>query len=173
LATLAFLAACTPHYDWRDYRDADGFAATFPGKVQNATRSIDLDGLVVSMNMHAVRIDENAFVVGSVILPDPDAMAIEKAEDSVARGLVLNLAGVINRDEPVRIARLVGDAPSVAGREIEVTGQAQGRPLRMVARIAASGNHVYQIMVVGPAAEFAQPATREAIDTFLSSVRLQ
>ena|SRR5665213_342607 len=70
---MAFLAAgCSPRFNWRDYQSSGGFAATFPDKVQTATRSIELTGIEVNMTLSAARVGEISFVVGSVRLPNSD-----------------------------------------------------------------------------------------------------
>jgi hypothetical protein len=170
---LATLMACTPHFDWRDYRSAQGFVATFPAKVQTADRSIDLDGLTVHMTMYAARIDDLAFVVGRAALPDSDPATLEKAQDAIARGLVQNIAGTIRTDASVQIPTMRGDGSAITARALGISGSTGGQALRMEARIAARGQKAYQILVVGPTQVIEEPATRDALDTFFSSVHLE
>ncbi len=173
---LAWLAACSPHFDWRDYRAAEGFEALFPGKVQKASRAIDLDGLPVTMTMQAARVDQIEFVIGTVTLNNPDAATLEHAQAAVARGLIQNLNATVLKDETLVIPAVQPGSPGIAARGLEVSGTdgASGAETkRIVARIAARGNHVYQILVAGPAATLEEPEARQAIDTFLASVRLE
>ena len=76
--TLA-LSACSPKYDWRDYRSNDApYAVLFPGKPATHTRSIRLDqpgrpdpALAIDMTMTAAEVDGVVFAVGSARLADP------------------------------------------------------------------------------------------------------
>ena len=46
LLMAAALSACSPQYDWRDYRSNDApYAVLFPGKPASQTRAIKLDEL--------------------------------------------------------------------------------------------------------------------------------
>ena len=52
LLMAAALSACSPQYDWRDYRSNDApYAVMFPGKPASQTRAIKLDDLDVNMTM--------------------------------------------------------------------------------------------------------------------------
>ncbi len=173
---LAFLAACSPHFDWRDYRAAEGFEALFPGKVQKASRAIDLDGLPVTMTMQGARVDQIEFVIGTVTLQNPDAATLEQAQAAVAKGLIQNLHGAVLKDETLVIPAVQPGSPGITARGLEVSamsGATGAETKRIVARIAARGDHVYQILVAGPAAALEEPEARQAIDTFLASVRLE
>ena len=69
LAVASVLSACSPKFDWRDYRSPDAqFTALFPGKPAVLTREIDLDGKKVSLTMTASEVDGNTFAIGSAVL---------------------------------------------------------------------------------------------------------
>lgn len=169
---VLLLTACSPRYDWRDYQDADGFVATFPGKVQSASRAINLDGATVTMTLRAARVGETAFVVGTIALPGQDEAALKKAEDAVLVGLQQNLEAKILSETPISIARVEQRAPGIQARALEFLGTSDGHVLRMSARVAHEAGRVYQIVVVGPSDALKEPASQEATDTFLRSVRL-
>jgi hypothetical protein len=169
---IVFFCACTPRFDWRDYRDASGFVATFPGRVQSATRPIDLDGQAVSMAMHAARVGDTAFVIGSATLASSDPNAQARALDAIARALVQNISGELRKDEPMAIPAVLASEPAIPARALEVFGTHAGQPLHMVAWIAGRGDRVYQILVVGPVKDLESADGRDATDTFMGSVRL-
>ena len=71
LAAALALAACSPTYNWRDYTSPDArYRVTFPAKPSSATRTIDLDGLQVSMTMTAAEVEGATFAVGAAEAPD-------------------------------------------------------------------------------------------------------
>ncbi|HWW71252.1 MAG TPA: hypothetical protein VN089_15025, partial [Duganella sp.] len=65
------LSACSPQYDWRDYRANDApYAVLFPAKPASQTRTIKLGDLDVNMTMTAAEVDGVVFAVGSAQLAD-------------------------------------------------------------------------------------------------------
>ena len=53
LVCAAFVA-CSPKYDWRDFRSSEApYAVLFPGKPATHTRNINLGGANVNMQMAA------------------------------------------------------------------------------------------------------------------------
>src|SRR5206468_1898405 len=65
------LGACNPTYNWRDYASPDApYRVMFPAKPASFTRTIDLDGMQVSMTMTAAEVDGTTFAVGSAEAPD-------------------------------------------------------------------------------------------------------
>ena len=84
LLMSAALSACSPQYDWRDYRSNDApYAVLFPSKPATQTRSVKLDNLDVDMTMTAAEVDGVVFAVGSAQLADaartPAALEAMKA----------------------------------------------------------------------------------------------
>lgn len=151
---LAFtLSACSPKYDWRDYRSNDApYAVLFPGKPATQTRSIKLDHLDVSMTMTATEIDGVVFAIGSAQLADAgQALA---AIAAMQAAMVGNIGGVVTSSKP-----LAGGA-----REIEAGGQ--GR--RLLGRFLSKDRRIYQIVVIGSA----QKIDAETVETFFSSFKL-
>lgn len=111
------------------------------------------------MQMTAARVDDISFAVGSASLPEPALAA--RALESMQTAMVRNIGGRIVRQ------RLVAAAAGIPGSlEIEVSGHGQdGQPVRLAARFASKGRHVYQAVALG--GEKAWPA--EAVETFLVS----
>jgi hypothetical protein len=67
----AMVSACSPKFDWRDYRSNEApYAVLFPAKPATQTRSINLGGEQVKMQMAAAEVDGVTFAVGSAEMAD-------------------------------------------------------------------------------------------------------
>jgi len=170
-ATLAalLLAACSPRYDWREVRGSNApFTVLLPAKPSTLTRPVDLGGTQVTMTMTAAEVGTVAFAVGSAELAD--ATAADAALAAMRTAMLGNIGGSV-RHETVSGG---GDGASGGGRSIEL--EAVGTPparggeaVLLAARFTARGARVYQAIVLGP-----EPSVpREAIDTFLTSFKLE
>lgn len=158
LACAILLAACSPKFNWREVRGTSApFVVLLPAKPASHTRTVNLDGIDVSMTMTAAEIDGVTFAIGTAELPD-EAKA-KQAIAAMKTALVRNIGGTV-RKETV-------SAPGVlpASIDIEATG-AQSRVL--LGRFIANGKHIYQVIVVGKESAL----SREAADTFLTSFKL-
>ncbi|SIQ92477.1 hypothetical protein SAMN05880566_1074 [Janthinobacterium sp. TND4EL3] len=171
LATLAvagILSACSPKFDWRDYRSPDAqFTALFPSKPAVLTREIDLDGKKVSLTMTASEIDGNTFAIGSAVLDSVEQA--QAALPAMKTALLKNINGV------VRSEKLASAASSTAtsshqrsSLSIEATGTQQGKPVLLVGRFVAQDKHIFQIIILGEESKL----SRDTIDTFMDSVKL-
>lgn len=170
----AFLAACSPRYDWRTTLSSEGaYAALYPGKPTSAAREVAIAGRKLPMTMEAARIDDTLFAVGVVTLPEDDAALRKEALASMQSGLMANLG--THPDAPVRtrtVTIMSAGQPAVAldAVEVQVAGispQDQS-PRRLTARLVASGRHVYQAVVLeaGYAARDLRQA--EQVEQFLT-----
>lgn len=151
------LAACSPKYDWREVRGPGApFVVLLPAKPASHTRTVDLDGLQVSMTMTAAEVDSVMFAVGTAELPD--AMQAAKAMDAMKTALVRNIGGAI-RQEKISAA---GSVPATI--DVEATGT-QSRLL--LARFLAKDKRIYQVVMIGKEKDM----PRDAADTFFSSFK--
>jgi len=151
------LCACSPKYDWRDYRSNDApYAVLFPGKPASQTRSIKLDQLDVSMTMSAASVDGVVFAVGSAQLAD--AAQAPAAVDAMQTAMVKNISASITSSR-----QLAGGA-----REVDASGTEKGQAMRLIGRFVAKDNRIYQVVVIGPAAKI----EAEPVETFLTSFKL-
>lgn len=158
LAFVCALAACSPTYNWRDYTSPDArYRVTFPGKPSSATRSIDLDGLQVSMTMTAAEVEGATFAVGAAEAPDA-----ARAQAALA---AMKLALLRNIGAPLPGAQAPG-APGTT--RVDATGTGQGRPMRLVGRFEARGTRFYQVIVIGRD----KTVPPEQIEQFLTSFTL-
>lgn len=147
------LSACSPKYDWRDYRSNDApYAVLFPGKPATQTRGIQLDQLNLSMTMTATEIDGVVFAIGSAKLAD--AAQAPAAVAAMQAAMVGNIGGAITSSKT-----LAGGA-----REIDASGQ--GR--RLLGRFLAKDRRIYQIVVLGPP----QKIDLDTVETFFASFKL-
>ncbi|MGK5081378.1 hypothetical protein [Janthinobacterium sp. HLX7-2] len=167
-ATASVLSACSPQFDWRDYRSPDAqFTALFPGKPAVLTREIDLDGKKVSLTMTASEVDGNTFAIGNATLDS--AEQAQAALPAMKTALLKNINGSVRSEKTAAAAR----SSSAGTRQrstlsIEATGTQQGKPVLLVGRFVAQDKHIVQIIILGKENKL----SRETIDTFMDSVKL-
>jgi hypothetical protein len=159
LAFVCALAACSPTYNWRDYTSPDArYRVTFPAKPSSATRTIDLDGLQVSMTMTAAEVEGATFAVGAA--EAPDAGRAQAALATMKLALLRNIGAPLPRAQA---------APVAAGTtQVDATGTGHGGPMRLVGRFEARGTRFYQVIVIGRD----KTVPPEQIEQFLTSFTL-
>ena len=160
------LSGCTPPFDWREVRGpAAPYSAAFPAKPATHARTINLDGMQITMTMTAAEVNGVSFAIGSAPLPDPAKAAT--ALQAMKTALVRNIGGTLRYDKPASIKG--SPLPAI---EIEALGapggNTRGQPRMRVARFVAKDRYIYQVLVVGPE----KAVSREALDTFFTSFTL-
>ncbi|OWY26755.1 hypothetical protein [Herbaspirillum robiniae] len=162
LAALLALAACSPRYNWREASDNGAhFVVLLPGKPATVTRPVDLDGPKVDMTMTAAEAGGATFAVGTAELAD--AAAAVKALDAMSTALLNNIGG-----RPQGAALLPGKTDGFSRSiDLDAHGAAGGRPLRLVARLAARDRRIYQVLILGDE----KALTDENIETFFGSFK--
>jgi hypothetical protein len=160
LLLAAALTACSPQYDWRDYRSNDApYAVLFPGKPASQTRAIKLGDLDVNMTMTAAEVDGVVFAVGSAQLPD--AGMTPAAIDAMKTALVKNIGATVTKS-----------TSSVAGAQtvldVEAKGSQNGEPMLLIGRFIAKDTRIYQVIVVGREKNI----VRDTVETWFSSFKL-
>ena len=157
LMLALLLSACSPKYNWRDYRSNDApYAVLFPGKPATQTRSIRLDQLDVSMTMSAADIDGVIFAVGSAQLAD--AAQTQAAVGAMQTAMVKNIGATVTSSKTLADGTL----------EVDASGTERGQPMRLIGRFLAKDKRIYQVVVIGPAARI----EAESVETFLTSFKL-
>lgn len=152
---VAAVCACSPKFDWRDYRGSKApYAVLFPGKPATHTRQVNLDGQNADMTMAAVNIDGTLFAVGSAELPDPAKAQL--AVQAMKKAMVRNI-GAASAVEATRDGAFT----------VEAKGNRNGEPMTLNGRFMARGARVYQIVVVGPT----NGVGKEDVTTFLQSFK--
>jgi hypothetical protein len=160
LMLAAALCACSPQYDWRDYRSNDApYAVLFPGKPASQTRAIQLDGMDVSMTMTAAEVNGVVFAVGSAQLAD--AAKGPAAIEAMKTALVNNIGATVTSNKS-----------SVDGKqstlEVEAKGSQNGEAMRLIGRFIAKDKRIYQVIVMGRDKNIVQ----DEVETYLSSFKL-
>lgn len=157
LLLACILSACSPKYDWRDYRSTDApYAVLFPGKPASQTRTIKLDQQEVSMTMSAAEIDGVVFAVGSAQVAD--AAQAAAAVEAMQTAMLNNIGGAVTSSKTLANGM----------REVDASGTEKGRAMRLVGRFLAKEKRIYQVVVIGPTAQI----EAEPVDTFLTSFKL-
>lgn len=158
IACVILLAACSPKFDWREVRSSGAsYVVLLPAKPASHTRTIDLDGMQVSMTMTAADVDGVTFAVGSAVLTD--AAQASKALNAMKTALVRNIGGTLKQEK----SSAAGAVPIVI--DIEASGT-DSRLL--LARFMAKENRIYQAVVAGKE----KTVSRDAADTFFTSLKL-
>jgi hypothetical protein len=148
------LSACSPKYNWRDYRSDDApYSVLFPGKPATQTRAIQLGELQLSMVMTAADIDGVVFAIGSAQLAD--ATQAPAALAAMQSAMANNIGATITSSKTL----------ASGAQEIDASGAAR----RLIGRFIAKDRRIYQVVVIGPAQKIAP----ETVETFFSSFKLQ
>jgi hypothetical protein len=160
LLAAVLLGACNPTYNWRDYASPDApYRIMFPAKPASYTRTIDLDGMQVSMTMTAAEVDGATFAVGAAEAPDEARAqaALEAMQEALLRNIGATAAG-----------KQAAAKPGKTGRDVDATGTSHGTPVRLVAHFEARGKRFYQVIVLGKA----NAVPPEQVEQFLTSFTL-
>lgn len=157
LALAIMLAACSPAFDWREYRSPDApFTALFPGKPAVLTRQIDLDGQKTALTMTASEAEGNTFAIGTAVMANRDLA--QAALPAMQAALLRNINGQITKS---------GNSDS--GLSVEATGSRNGQAVQLIGRFVARDTRIFQIVIVGDASKL----SRENIDTFMDGVKIE
>ena len=169
LAAASILSACSPKFDWRDYRSPDAqFTALFPGKPSVLTREINLDGKKVSLTMTASEAEGNTFAIGSATLAS--AEQAQAALPAMKTALLNNIKGTVRSEKSaVAASSTPAGTRQKSSLSIEATGSQNGKPVLLVGRFVALDKRIFQIVIVGQESKL----SRENIETFMDSVKLQ
>lgn len=160
LLTAAALSACSPQYDWRDYRSNDApYAVLFPGKPASQTRSVKLDNVDVEMTMTATEVDGVVFAVGSAQLAD--AARTPAALEAMKTALVNNIGATVTKAK----AATTGTQTVL---DVEAKGNRNGEPMMLIGRFIAKDKRVYQVVVMGREKNIVP----DTVDTWFSSFKL-
>lgn len=169
----ALLAGCSPKFDWREIRSAEGgFAIHLPDKPQSVTRDIDFDGARIALTMTSTGVGPTMFAVGVARLPPQalgDATAIRRTVAFFRDGLVRNIDGAVIWQRPAPLAATGGHtlraAEAVAARGKIGAG---GRAAQLAARFYVADDRFYQVVALGAEGELSD----DVLETFFSSFRL-
>lgn len=157
LALAIMLAACSPAFDWREYRSPDApFTALFPGKPAVLTRQIDLDGQKTALTMTASEAEGNTFAIGTAVMANRGLA--QAALAAMQAALLRNINGQITKS-----------GSNDSGLSVEATGSRNGQAVQLIGRFVARDTRIFQIVIVGDASKL----SRENIDTFMDGVKIE
>ncbi|GAB4479242.1 MAG: hypothetical protein OHK0044_26620 [Burkholderiaceae bacterium] len=171
--TTALLAACSPRFDWREVRSADGgFAVLLPDRPQTVARDIDFAGGRIPMTMTSTGVGPTMFAVGVARLPAQsiaDPAAVERAVAYFREALLRNIGGHVTAARPVPLAA-AGGRSLRAAESVVARGQigADGRAAQLAARFYVADDRFYQVVALGAEGELSD----DVLETFFSSFRL-
>lgn len=177
LPLLALLAACSPRFNWREYRlPQAGCVIALPDKPQTVAREIAFElpaGPVrAEMTMLSTGVGATLFALGSVKLP---AAAVEDAAALTATlgwfrdGLLRNVQANEARVQDVGPPAGLGARRLRAAQAIAADGRAdRGRPARLAVRLYVVDDRLYQLVALGAEGEIPP----QALETFFDSFRL-
>lgn len=156
------LAACSPQYNWREASDnGTHFVVLLPAKPATVTRPIELDGVNVDMTMVAAEVGDTTFAVGTAELTD--AAQTAKAVEAMRTALLNNIGGKLVAD-----VHFPGKTSGFSHwLDVEAEGVVRGRPAHLKARLAAKGNRIFQVLIMGPD----KALTDEIVETFFDSFK--
>jgi len=163
LFILCTCLACSPSWNWREVKSNDApFSVLLPAKPASHSRSIDLNGMTVTMLMTAAEVDGVTFAVGSIQLPD--------ATKTAATLNAMELAMINNIHGEVREKKIIPLEDHVTATQIIAVGQAGNNPqkLLLAARFVSKGLWVHQVIALGPEKNYPP----DTVDTFLTSFKL-
>lgn len=173
VAALLLVAACYPRYDWRDYRPDCGrgwcgFIASFPGRVTSATREAPVGTMRLPLALHVVSVGDVAFAIGAFELrPGSDA---QRARKTFEAKLLDDVGASAGRSGSVILH--AADRRDIEAATFEAEGQRDGQRLKVVARFAERQGREIEILVIGPSDVLTSNAGRQAVETFMTSLRL-
>jgi hypothetical protein len=135
------LAACSPTYNWREIEIAGGAArAAFPARVQTDRRPVALAGQALDFSLTSASIEDAVFAVGYAPLP-PALAADEAKQRDLGTALMRSLYENLRAQPPA--------AFPAYGENIEVHGQAGGKPVWLLARVWVQGGMLVEAVATG------------------------
>ncbi len=172
LSIVAASTACSPTFNWREFRSPDGFAVMFPGRPQTVTREVKLPDGTVQMSMTSTGIGATLFAVGAAQLPAALSSEPEARQRTIAYmrdALVHNIGGSIGKQSSAALPVPAGDSRKVLAAEaVEASGRESGRAVQLTARLFIVDDRLFQVVALGAKGEMSP----EALDTFFTSFRL-
>ncbi|MFZ6843256.1 hypothetical protein [Undibacterium sp. RuTC16W] len=153
------LCACSPKFDWREVRGGDApYSVLLPAKPSTYSRTMQLEGVSLTMQMTGADTDGISFAIGSAKIDD--ATKIPAVLAAMKSGMLSNIHGTITSEKA---------STPLQGSDIEARGSLQnGQPVILAAKFVTRGPWVYQVIVMGRE----KAVTRDAIDTYMTSFKI-
>lgn len=143
---LYLLGGCSPEFDWREVRNADGrFIVQFPARWHTEARPLAGGG--GNMQLLSARAADTLFAVGWAEVP----LALQAQRmDDWQRALSANVGANASTStsiagQPAEVQALPG-----GGRMIVADGRVGATDVRLRLRLVPAGTRLYQVTVLGP-----------------------
>ncbi len=173
LSIVAASIACSPTFNWREFRSPEGIAVMLPGRPQTVSREVNLPDGTALMSMTSTGIGATLFAVGTAQLPAGFSAEPEARQRTIAHlrdALVHNIGGSMVKQSSAVLSVPAGDFRKVLAAEaVEASGrEAGGRPVQLAARLFIVDDRLFQVVALGAKDEMSP----EALDIFFASFRL-
>lgn len=164
------LTACSPTFDWRESRPAEGLTAMFPCKPETHARQVVLAGEPQTMRLAACSTGALTFAVSQVDAREPARLTplLQTLRDALTANVNgAGVAGPTPAEPRITDIAVAGATPHPLARRLRLDGRrADGSPIQAEAQFFCRGLRVYQVSVVGTRLD------PEVVDTFFSSLKL-
>ena len=155
LATLFFLAACSPKLDWRTVQSPqERYSALFPGKPDKLERHIPYLDQELLQTLEAVKIDDDIYSIGTIQLPANQNASLSKLLSQL-QGNLLDRAKASGGDVTIEDASYkTADRQHLPTKDYFLDLKANGKTqqlmrVRWINRVAPNGDSwIYQISVL-------------------------
>ena len=169
LAALA-VTACSPAFDWRESRPADGLGALFPCNPETHVRQVLLAGVSQAMRLASCSAGGSTFAVSQVDAQEPARLTplLQALRDALTGNVAsAGLAGLAPSAPRVADANVAGATAHPLAQRLVLEGRrADGAAFQAQAQFFCKGLRVYQVTVIGTRLD------PEAVDVFFSSLKL-
>jgi hypothetical protein len=158
----AWLSACSPALDWREYRPPEGgFAVLFPQKPRQSERRLETPAGTVVMHMYSARVGEHVLAAGFAdFAVPPDAALLDAMRDALLR----NVGGRVESERAVTAGGFAGREIAARGRLGSGESAAQGM---LRTRLMVRGNRYVQLLSIGAPGSLGDAD----VDMFLTSFK--
>lgn len=161
LAGLMALSGCSPTFDWREARPAEGLTLLFPCRPGEATRVVQISGARETMRLWSCNAGGLTFAVSQVEASEP--ARVGPLMGALREALVANVAASAPQ---VVAATVPGATEHPLAQRLVMRGQrADGTPLEVQGQFFCQGLRVFQATVVGSRLD------PQALELFFSSLK--
>ena len=159
VACAAWLAACSPTFDWRavDF-GRNGASGVLPDAPRTETRPITFESWVLPLTMRSARAGSVLFALGAAPLP-PELAADAPARERLAHWATASFYRNAGIEPPASLP--------MPGQRFLIEGQGPQGPLRMEVRIEVTADEWLEAIVVAAPEDYA----RAPVEDFWLSLR--
>lgn len=164
-AVLWGLGACSPVFDWRESRPADGLTLLFPCKPDQVTRQVPIAGAPQAMTLWSCSAGDLTFALSQVDAADP--ARVEALLTALRTALAGNVGGSTPAELRAEDAAVAGATPHPLAQRLLLRGRrADGSAIEAQGQFFRQGLRVFQATVVGSRLD------PQALEMFFSSLKI-